>query len=199
MTRTQIINHLINCYHFTRYLEIGVNRPEDNFDFIRCQFKIGVDPNGRTSFTGTSDDFFNINTTMFDIVFIDGLHEEPQVTRDINNSLQWLSPTGIIVTHDSLPVSEKHQSEHYIPGNTEGNIWAGTVWKSLARLRMSKTNLELRVVDTDWGCGILRRGPSNLYTQGLGEQLDYDFYLRHREKMFNIITPQQFLQVYKTS
>jgi predicted O-methyltransferase YrrM len=51
----------------------------------------------------TSDAFFERSMVKFDVIFIDGLHEEHQVDRDIVNSLQHLNPGGIIVLHDCLP------------------------------------------------------------------------------------------------
>lgn len=192
MTRTDIINYLIESYNFKSYLEIGVNKEPDNFDHIKCQYRIGVDPNGVSSFAGTSDEFFENNRLNFDLIFIDGLHEEVQVTKDINNSLKFLNKNGIIVLHDCLPMSEEQQSEHY-----NGQLWSGTVWRSLAKLRMSRADLELKIVDTDWGCGILRVKDSNLYFPGMNETIDYNFYLRHRVEMFNIISIEEFYNTYR--
>jgi len=191
MTRTDILNHLIKEYGFKSYLEVGVNIEADNFDHIKCQYRIGVDPNGVTSFTGTSDEFFANNQLRFDLIFIDGLHTEDQVTRDINNSLRVLREGGMIVTHDSLPISEDHQRDVY--GGR--GIWAGGVWKSLALIRSTRPDVKIDIVDTDWGCGILRFGVSDPYPV---TKLDWTFYCTHRETMFNIISPQKFLFTYRS-
>ena len=190
MYRTDIINHLISKNQYKTYLEIGVHE-NHNFVEIKCQYKIGIDPNGKTSFTGTSDEFFDNNKLFFDIIFIDGDHREEQVTPDILNSLKCLNKCGMIVLHDLLPPTEQHQTAEY-----NGGAWNGTVWKSLAKLRLSRPDLKLNVVNTDWGCGILRYGESELYQEGIGQELNFDFYLKHREKMFNVITPDQFLQMF---
>jgi hypothetical protein len=192
LNRHQIINHLIQTNNYKSYLEIGVDIPALNYDLIKCQFRVGVDPNGVSTFSGTSDEFFATNRSMFDIVFIDGLHIDDQVDRDIHNSLRCLTPGGTIVLHDCLPINEQHQALKY----AGDGIWAGTVWKSLAKLRMSRGDLELRIVDTDWCCGILRLSPTNIYLAGLGQTLDYSFYVNHREKIFDIISPEQFLKIY---
>ena len=60
MRRFQIINHLINLYKYTKYLEIGVSRGK-NFEKIKIPDKDGVDPNGNCNFVMTSDDFFKTN------------------------------------------------------------------------------------------------------------------------------------------
>jgi hypothetical protein len=191
MRRTDIINQLISYCKYKTYLEIGVSKPEDNFDLIKCKFKIGVDPNGKASYTGTSDEFFSENKLTYDIIFIDGLHEEPQVTKDIYNSLAVLNSNGTIVLHDCLPLAEEHQTEHY-----NGSVWAGTVWRSNAKLRMTRSDLELDIVYTDWGCGILRRGKSELYPVDPDTVLDYNFYVNNASKMFNIISAEDFLKKY---
>lgn len=192
MTRTDIINHLIKVYNYKSYLEIGVSDPKNNFDLINCRFRIGVDPNGKATFTGTSDEFFMNNKFMFDIIFIDGLHEELQVTKDINNALLCLNKNGMIVLHDCLPTKEEYQTEQY-----NGGVWSGTVWRSIAKIRMTRNDLELSIINTDWGCGVLKRGHSKLFVPPLNTDLNYEFFFRYANEMFNIISPQQFLEKYK--
>ena len=193
MTRTEILNYLIKQNNFKSYLEIGVQNEDSNFNLINCQLKMGVDPNGCTSFTGYSDEFFNINKFSFDLVFIDGDHREAQVTRDINNSLRALNKNGIIVLHDSLPVSEEHQSEEH----QVGKIWAGTVWKSLARLRIERDDLDLKIVNTDWGCSILRYGKSTKFQMPVDQALDYTFFYYNAYQLFTIISSEEFLKYYE--
>lgn len=41
---TQLLNYLITRYNLKSYLEIGVQRPENNFDKVKCNYKVGVDP-----------------------------------------------------------------------------------------------------------------------------------------------------------
>ena len=76
-SRTSIINHLIEKNDFKNYLEIGVHEGQ-NFNNINIKFKIGVDPRPLTTnpnvFKLKSDQFFEKNKLIFDIIFIDGLH-----------------------------------------------------------------------------------------------------------------------------
>ncbi len=44
LKRTNILNTLVERYGYTSYLEIGQGHREDNFDWIRCLMKLGVDP-----------------------------------------------------------------------------------------------------------------------------------------------------------
>ena len=108
MTRTEIINKLIKDNNYHSYLEIGMDNPFVNFTKIQAQNKVSVDPfqistkhcthwdnNNIDEFLKylthrlTSDDFFSINNDKFDIIFIDGLHLEHQVDKDIFNSLKF--------------------------------------------------------------------------------------------------------------
>ena len=53
-----------------------------------------------------SDEMFanmSINQN-YDIIFIDGMHSEDYLDRDIINSLKHLNPNGLILCHDVLPV-----------------------------------------------------------------------------------------------
>lgn len=187
MLRTEIINTLINKYNYKNYLEIGVFNQEHNFNHIKCENKIGVDPNGCSTYALTSDDFFSRNTDKFDIVFIDGLHTESQVDKDISNSLKFLNSNGTIVLHDCLPYSEWHQRDEY--GGT-GN-WAGTVWKSVAKLRTTRKDLSIEVVDTDYGCGIIRFGKQTLHKTN-DNYLNYSYYEKYKQSLMNIITVEEF-------
>jgi hypothetical protein len=61
-TRTDLLNFLAEKYNLQRYLEIGVQVPELNFDKIKCADKIGVDPDPKANatFGMDSDNFFNM-------------------------------------------------------------------------------------------------------------------------------------------
>jgi hypothetical protein len=95
INRTSIINHLIKKYNVKNYLEIGI-RDGANFNQIKLKNKYGVDPEpssdckGESIFLMTSDEYFDYikeSKIKFDLIFIDGLHLEEQVTKDIQNSL----------------------------------------------------------------------------------------------------------------
>ena len=79
MTRTDIIQLLIDKIKAKSYLEIGVSGGE-NFQTIRCENKVGVDPELTSPATIflTSDEFFKQNKDTFDVIFVDGLHHADQ-------------------------------------------------------------------------------------------------------------------------
>lgn len=207
-SRTSIINHLIEIYNFSTYLEIGV-RDFRNLNKVLCEEKFGVDPNPsikryeklsttkkyRNLSIMTSDAFFEKleKDYKFDLVFIDGLHLEYQVDKDIRNSLNHLTNNGIIVMHDCCPPSEFHQRENFA---VEGEFppWNGTVWKSFAKLRMHRQNLEMYVVNTDWGVGIIRRGSQCTFRD---IELNYKSLEDNRTELLNLISVDEFLEIFK--
>jgi len=158
--RWDLLNALATVRGYRSYLEIGTRRRE-NFDRVVCPFKLDVDPApwGPVSLKMTSDDFFAANRAAFDLIFIDGLHLEEQVLRDIENALAVIWCGGAVVVHDCNPVHEINQRPE--PGESL-SAWNGTVWRAWVRLRATRPDLSMCVVDTDHGCGIIQRGSQNL-------------------------------------
>ena len=77
----------------------------------------------------TSDQFFEVYPQKkYDVIFIDGLHLENQVDRDIFNALKHLNPGGVVIVHDCLPTTPQSQSEENPTGD-----WVGTVWRSIVK------------------------------------------------------------------
>jgi hypothetical protein len=187
--RWDIINGLIDRNKYESYLEIGTQDPTCNFIKIHALNKISVEPFpiAPVSFVGTSDEYFEQLTpdTKFDIIFIDGLHHYDQVLRDISNSLNHLTDNGTILCHDCLPSTQKMQER-----NDHGGEWTGDVWKAIAILRATNSNITLKTVNTDYGCGIIQFGNSDLIS--IPDDLTYEFYLKNRSDLFNIISIEEF-------
>ena len=103
MKRTDIINAFIQKYGYKSYLEVGTQDPASNFDKINVETKVSIDPfpRGEVDYVCTSDEFFESvapkHDYKFDIIFIDGLHHDDQVIKDINNSLEILNDNGTII------------------------------------------------------------------------------------------------------
>jgi len=154
-----------------RYLEIGV---ESGFTFNNVHFKNkkGIDPcptfKSEDVILKTSDNFFedlfksftdhdnsssvveNHNYDLFDLVFIDGMHQVEYVINDVNNSIKCLTKNGKIILDDIIPLHVDEQ--HKVPVNykIENNIvkyttvpWTGDVWKVVYHiLRYYKDNIK---------------------------------------------------------
>ena len=50
----------------------------------------------------TSDIFFEKNSEMFDLIYVDGNHHSFQVKKDLENSYKFLNPSGILIIDDFL-------------------------------------------------------------------------------------------------
>jgi len=191
MKRYDIINHLIKLYGYKSYLEIGIDKGE-NFGNIIIEDKDGVDPAGNCRFVMTSDKFFETNKKMYDIVFIDGLHTADQVLRDVENSLKYLNDGGTILLHDCCPKRKKHQLEKRAPGGS----WNGNVWVAFAKLRIFRSDLYMKCVDTNYGIGIIRRGSQK--TLNLDpKQLGYNLFKKRRKEILNLISVEEFFKEFK--
>lgn len=191
MTRTNILNAIIERYRFTRYLEIGLSHGK-NFEAIQCDYKVSIDPDPacHATYKMTSDSFFRLLPTkagLFDVVFIDGLHEAPQVERDINNALEIIPDNGFIVCHDCSPSKEIIQR---VPRVTRE--WTGDVWKAIVRLRQ-RPDISIHTVDTDYGCGIIQK-KANHSPFTLTRELTFENLDNHRQIWLNLITPEQFTE-----
>lgn len=155
MNRIDLIQAHINKYGYTNYLEVGVQAGHC-FRAIECANKTGVDPDTGSAATihKTSDEFFAENENKFDVIFIDGLHEAPQVEKDILNAIACLVEGGTILMHDCKPTTEFMQR---IPLTTQME-WTGDCWKAFVKCRQDLiATHSFRCVDTDWGVGIIRK------------------------------------------
>lgn len=206
MYRFDIINHLIQKNNYKRYLEIGVENGH-SLHQVKCDLIHGVDPSSKqATFQIPSDEFFKILKTFspettYDIIFIDGLHVADQVDRDIINSLRHLSFGGTIVVHDCNPPTEWHQRSYEEARKNSCRQWNGTVWKSIIKIRTSRPDLDVKVVNTDWGCGLIRKlSPTEAWNNQIltdvPKELEYSYLDENRDQALNLISTEEFLEQY---
>jgi len=185
--RWDVINYFCDKYQYKTYLEIGVQDWYSNCEKVRCETKYAVDPfpRNKCTHTMTSNEFFLSldKDEKFDIIFIDGLHHCEQVIVDIRNSLTRLTQNGILLLHDCLPKTEHHQ---VTPDN--GGEWTGDVWKAFATLRMTRKNLFMCTLDTDWGIGVIK--PNSYQDLFLPLEpnisLNWEFFIQYRDSLMNV-------------
>ena len=179
-------------------MEIGV-RDLRNFNAIKCKKKIGIDPKplkiNKQIHIKTSDIFFSeLNKDIkFDIIFIDGLHLESQVDKDIDSSLKHLQKNGVIVLHDCNPPTKFHQRENYEVGGKFPE-WNGTTWRSFVKYRINNENITMCVVDCDWGVGIIKKGKQNKLK--FKKNFSYRDFEQNRISALNLISVDDFLIKY---
>jgi Glycosyltransferases involved in cell wall biogenesis len=173
MTRTEIINFLIDDNNYESYLEIGTSNPEHHFDLVNIKTKESVDPcveceyyssedmekfKNEVTYCMTSDEFFKQNEKEYDLIFIDGDHSCEQSAKDIINALNSIKNNGCVVCHDSMPEQfELTQISNY----EQGKPYHGEVWKPIHILINSGLyrELEIRTIYHDlWSsCTVIKK------------------------------------------
>jgi hypothetical protein len=181
-----VIQLLIDRRGYRSYLEIGCDR-NATFGRVRAARKQGVDPVRGGTVRATSDEFFRQNADVFDVVFVDGLHERRQVLRDVDSSLRFLNRGGCIVLHDCLPKEEHHQLVPRV-----STAWTGDVWKAAVALRQ-RPSLDLATLDAGWGYGVLFARPNGKpLAEGVRpEELTWRDYCENRGELLRIIAPSE--------
>jgi hypothetical protein len=170
--RIALVNLLVGKTPNCAYLEIGCASNE-LFDSIPALNKVGIDPNSGGNTRKTSDEFFYINKSFFDVVFIDGLHTYDQVRRDVINSIKFLKPGGWIALHDMLP---RTWIEDHVP-IVSSEAWTGDVWKVAFELSQTE-GIDFKIIKIDNGVGVLKltkNSPSlvNLVTELNDKKFSY--------------------------
>ncbi|MCH3881938.1 class I SAM-dependent methyltransferase [Tenacibaculum aquimarinum] len=205
--RYELINFLLNFLNReTKYLEIGVRFPQQNFDLIVSKEKYSVDPGyenpkNPVDFKVTSDVFFEDvregkilqEDILFDVIFIDGLHLADQVERDIKNSLSFLKEDGYIVMHDCNPPSEFHASEnHNYKLSPAKGYWNGTTWKAFFKQRQSKETYSC-CIDSDWGIGVISKSLNlGKPTKINNPYFEFNVFNENRKESLNLISYKSF-------
>jgi hypothetical protein len=189
MTRTDIIQVLIDRFELKSYLEIGVFKGE-NFDKIRCDLKHSVDPNHPATYEMTSDMYFfhfAIKLDWWDFIFVDGLHTEEQTYDDIRNAFHHLNNGGFIVVHDCNPSTKWHtrpESEY-----KTGEEWNGTTYRGFIRFKNEHPELTCFTVDADYGCGIITDRP--LLKNEVFDN-DWEYFDRNRVELLQLTSVERF-------
>lgn len=138
----------------------------------------------------TSDEYFANwpeNRPFFDIIFIDGLHEANQVTKDIKNSLKYLSKRGVIILHDCNPPKYEHTTT-----GIDG-CWTGDTYKAWIEFRALYSNVTY-TIDTDWGVGVIKNEALNEMTISPGFPLTWEGFDSNRKDYLNLISVEEFLE-----
>ena len=173
--RIATVNHLIAITGGlnSKYLEIGC-ASNALFDSVASKYKTGVDPASGGTHRMTSDEFFANNKEIFNVIFIDGLHEYEQVHRDACNALDSVEVGGYIAFHDFLPSSWK---EHHVPRISDA--WTGDCWKLAVQLIEAK-GVEFVILDIDHGVGLMKKLANDLSIPNVDKDLEsaeFDYFV----------------------
>lgn len=141
----------------------------------------------------------------YDLIFIDPFHSFECSMRDLEFATDVLEPGGAIIVHDCSPPTRESASAWFRPGS-----WCGLTYSAYIKFVLSHPELVYYTVDTDFGCGVIRRLPvdphlaapsgtnqSRLLQQWQCEEQRsrdmFDFFCRHRRELLNLISVQEFL------
>ena len=183
MNKTQIIQTVIDYHRFKSYCEIGLGDGK-NFMAINCEKKDGVDPvvpKGLESQVtgGTSDGFFELIATNYDLIFLDGLHHADQLAKDVVNAWKYLNAGGMILIHDIKPHNEVMQ---LVP--RQSKQWTGDVWRVWSGLKKTKLNLEY--IEEEYGIGVIKKSRHKLESIEIDYSTSFEEY--HSKKGWLIST-----------
>ena len=91
--------------------------------------------------------------------------------------------------HDCNPTTVFMQSRPRVSSQ-----WTGDVWKSIFKLRCSRSDLSIFVVDVDFGCGVIRKGKQELYKidGDIEEYLKWKYFNRNRKEILNLISVEEY-------
>lgn len=207
MKRFDIINALIKKFNYKSYLEVGVLYKNECFDHIICDEKHTMDPFPKfddCTYKATSDQGFLLIQYIgkkYDIIFIDGYHQELQVDRDIANALKVLNMNGTIVLHDCNPPDYYHQGDYIYSGNEVMMLnpylplRCGTVYKSIVKFNKNNFN-SVYVVDTDYGCGVITKTKEKYNIDYEPSDITYDEFKNSRY-LINLISVENFIEKMK--
>ena len=152
-----------------KYLEIGV-RYGTTIENVKITKRWGVDPRmlcradhlprDLSLYEVTSDEFFaQLGTNeLFDLVYLDGLHDWHQTFRDLIHALRHTRAGSVILLddvvpvdkHSALPTQELALAARRLEGLT-GTSWHGDVFKVMFAIRDFLPNLAWCVIDSKLG------------------------------------------------
>jgi hypothetical protein len=217
--RVRVIQRLLDTTEGRKYLEIGVDKGKSILP-INAETKIGVDPGFRLSplqmlkyplrtratrlYRVESDRFFQelapeVLREPADVIFIDGLHTHQQSLRDLTNALVYLRDGGWIVMHDGNPPHHAaafpaQSYEQAVAAHLPGwdRAWCGDVWKTVVHARATARDLEVCVLDTDFGLALFRQGTPRSRLALTPDQIlgmTYEDLAQNRQELLNLKPP----------
>jgi hypothetical protein len=212
--KTDIINRLAEFYVRPRYLEICTTitgncyRDIDRAKFATCDRLMYRCPDDFSD--GLAIDFrtqgleigglvgeIKARSLRYEVILVDPWHEYETSRQALEAALDLVAEDGTIVVHDCLPPTAQLASPRY-----EGGVWNGLTYRAYLDLVLARDDLDYVTVDTDFGCGIIRKVPRRdgpraaLLRQwaGLGGdgEAAYRFFWTHRKALLRLMSVRRF-------
>jgi hypothetical protein len=157
----------------------------------------------------------------YDIILVDPWHEYDTSLRDLTEAFELVREGGTLVVHDCLPPTEASANPDGLWDPVAGG-WAGVTHRAYVDFVSGRRGLTYYTIDTDWGCGVIRKlgGAADPTGAPSASQADmgalrgwrdwvvarwsavgphhrraYRFLQRHRYTLLNLVTVDEFLAV----
>jgi len=225
LTKMEIIGHLAARHGFSRYLELctaTTGRLYARLDRTllttahRLVYKcppdhddgLGIDFHTEGSDIDSCLAEIRIRGQRYDIILVDLFHDYACSLRDLAGAFMLVEPGGFLVVHDCLPTSRAMAAPEYASGE-----WCGVTYKAYLDFVCNR-KLDYRTVDTDYGCGVIRKPAPRDILAGVGRSSSapgdhglwqewhaigndferaFSFLEAHKEKLLRLIGVEEFL------
>jgi len=168
LSKMEIINRLAARHGFTRYLELCSSKTGNFYRFLDrralptahrlmyfcpADFNDGLAVDFRTEGMNIRECLSEISgrALRYDIILVDPFHDYASSYRDLAAAFDLLDKGGMLVVHDCRPPNIAVAGPEYIEGE-----WCGVTYKAYLDFVFAR-RLDYRTVDTDYGCGIIRK------------------------------------------
>ena len=209
--RANRLNGLASINNAKQYLEIGVNRGI-TLNLVSVENKVGVDPcfrfdlesnsSGAELFKCTSDEYFDSSRSdghIFDLIYLDGLHEFNQTFRDFCNSLMFSHDNTIWLIDDTNPnsyeaslSSQKLAKDLRKSTGMTDNSWMGDVYKTIFAINRYFSCFSYATFRGHGQTVVWKKQSSNCSIDRVNanldiSSLDYAQFISHRDSVMNFI------------
>ena len=225
LTKMEIIGHLAARHGFSRYLELCTATTGNLYDRLdrtvlttahrliyNCPADfddgLGVDFRAEGFDIDSCLSEIRIRGQRYDIILVDPFHDYACSWRDLAAAFELVEAGGFLVVHDCLPADRAMAAPEYSTGE-----WCGVTYKAYLDFVVSR-RLDYQTVDTDYGCGIIRkprlrdlwarargllasRRHRGLWQEwrAIGDDFDraFSFLEAHKEPLLRLIGAEEFL------
>jgi hypothetical protein len=209
-TKTDIINYLADARGYRSYLELCTSVTGNCYAAVEhSKFEVchrlmyrcpdDFDDGLKIDFRSTDLDVtecvrqIELDARRYDVVLVDGFHFYETASRDLALALDLLAVGGTIVVHDCLPPTAAAASPERVDGD-----WCGVTYKAYVDLVTARRDLDYCTVDTDYGCGIVRKREGDDAPASPASPDDSDVVRAWRDLGDDYAATFRFLQAHKT-
>ena len=211
--KMEIVNHLAAAHGYRNYLELctfttGFKYAEvDRANLDHCHrlmyavpadFDDGMPIDFRIAGFDITDCVREIARQNFryDVMLVDPWHLYETSLRDLEAAFTLIAHGGSFVVHDCLPPDAWMADPVWREGP-----WCGATYKAFLDFVLGRDDLAYYTVDTDFGCGVIRKGapgvqPERLIPEwrkfGNDLQAAYRFFVQHQRELLNLVTVEEF-------